>query len=63
MATFLNNKKKDWLSNKSGLAFVHGDVFTDGSRISATVKMEVFATVGNVGGLQPMDSIICMLLG
>ena len=63
MATFLNNKKKDWLSNKSGLVFVYGDVFTDGSRISATVKMEVFATVGNVGGLQPMDSIICMLLG
>ena len=50
MAIFRNNKKKDWLSNKTGLVFVHGDVFSDGSRISATVKMEVFATVGNDRG-------------
>ena len=47
MATFQNNKKKDWFSHETGLVFVHGDVFKDGSRNSATFKMELFATIGN----------------
>ena len=47
MATFQTNKKKDWFSHKTGLVFVHGDVFKDRSRNSATFKMELFATIGN----------------
>ena len=47
MTTYRNNKKKDWFSHEIGLVFVHGDVFEDGSRNSATIKMELFATIGN----------------
>ena len=47
VATFRNNKKKDWFSHKTGLAFVHSNVFKDGSRNSTTFKMELFATIGN----------------
>ena len=47
MATFLNNKKKGWCPHKTGLAFVHVNIFKDGSRNSATFKMELFATIGN----------------
>ena len=47
MAKFQNAKKNDWFSHKTGLAFVQGDVFKDGSRNSATFKMEIFATIGN----------------
>ena len=47
MGTFQNNKKKDWFSDETGLVFVHGDVFKDGSSKSATFKMELFATIGN----------------
>ena len=47
MAAFRNNKKKDWFSHKTGLVFVHGEVFKDGSRNSAIFKMELFPTVGN----------------
>ena len=32
---------------KTGPVFVHGDFFKDGSRNSATFKMELFATIGN----------------
>ena len=42
-----NNKKKDWFSRKTGLVFVHGNVFKDGSRNSAIFKMELFTTIGN----------------
>ena len=45
MAAFQNNKK-DWFSYEAGLGSVH-DVFKDGSRNSATFKMELFATIGN----------------
>ena len=47
MATFRNNKKKDWFSYETRLVFVHGDVFKDGSRNSATFTMELFAAIGN----------------
>ena len=48
MAKSRNNKKKeDWFSHETGLVFVHGDVFRDGSRNSTTFKMELFATIGN----------------
>ena len=47
VATFRNNKKKGWYSHKTGLAFVHGNVFKDRSRNSTTFKMELFATIGN----------------
>ena len=44
VATFQNNKKKDWFSHETILVFVHGGVFRDRSRNSATFKMELFAT-------------------
>ena len=47
VATFQNNKKKDWFSHKTRLAFVHGNIFKRGSKNSATFKMELFATIGN----------------
>ena len=47
MASFQNTKKKDWFPHETGLFFVHGNVFKDGSRNSATFKMELFATIGN----------------
>ena len=49
---------------------MHSEVFKGGSRSFATVKMELFTTIGNVVetykrlhlmGLQPIDGI-CMLL-
>ena len=46
MATFWN-KKKDWFSHKTGLVFVHGHIFKDGSRNSITFKIELFATISN----------------
>ena len=49
MATFQNNKKKDWFSHETGLVFVHGEVFKDGSRNLAIFKMELFATISNDG--------------
>ena len=56
MATFPNNKKKDWFSHETGLFFVHGEVFKDGSRNSATFKMELFATIGDGRKLQRASS-------
>ena len=47
MATFQNNKKKNWFKDKTELAFVDGDVCKDGSRNSAVFKMELFARIGN----------------
>ena len=47
MATFQNNKKKDWFSNEAGLVFIHGEIFKDTSRSSATFKMECFARISN----------------
>ena len=47
MASFQNTKKKDWFPHETGLFFVHGNVFKDGSRNSATFKMELLATIGN----------------
>ena len=47
IASFRNNKKKDWFLHKNGLAFVLGNIFQDGSRNSATFKMELFATIDN----------------
>ena len=41
------NKKKGWFSHKIGLVFVHGDVYKDWSRNSATFKMELFVIIGN----------------
>ena len=43
----ISNKKKDWLSHKTGLVFMHGKVFKDRSRNSATFKMKHFVTIGN----------------
>ena len=47
MATFRNNKKKDWFSNEARLVFVHGQIFKDISRSSVTFKMELFARISN----------------
>ena len=47
MATFQNNKKKDWFLHEARLVFVHGNVFKNGSMNSATFKMELFATIDN----------------
>ena len=47
MATFQNNKKKNWFKDKTELAFVDGDVCKDGPRNSAVFKMELFARIGN----------------
>ena len=47
VATFQNNKEKYWFSHKTGLVFVHGNVFKGGSRNSAILKLELFARVGN----------------
>ena len=47
MAKFRNNKEKHWFSHKTGLVFVHGDVFKNGSRNSTTFKMELFSSIGN----------------
>ena len=47
MATFRNSKKNDWFSNETGLVFMHGDVFKDGSQKSVTFKMELFVIIGN----------------
>ena len=47
VATFQNNKKKDWFSQKARLIFMHGNIFKDPSRNSATFKMKLFATIGN----------------
>ena len=47
MATFRNNKEKDWFSHETGLVFMHGNIFKDGSRNSLTFKMELSAAFGN----------------
>ena len=47
MATFWNNKKKNWFSHETRLFFMHGDVFKDESRNAAAFKMELFATIGS----------------
>ena len=52
MAKFQNNKKKDWFSNKTELAFIPGEVFKDGSRNSPAFEIEIFATICNVGKLK-----------
>ena len=39
VATFRNNMNKNWFLNETGLVFVHGDVFQDGPRNSATFKI------------------------
>ena len=49
MVTFQNNKKKDWFSHYTRLVFAYDDVFNDISGNSATLKMELFATIGNGG--------------
>ena len=56
VATFPNNKKKDLLSNGIRLVFLHGKVFKEGSRNSATFKMELFATIHNGKELQRASS-------
>ena len=45
VATFQNNKKRDWFSLETGLVFVHGEVCKGASRNSTTFKMEHFATI------------------
>ena len=50
--TFQNNMKKDWFSYDTGVVFMHGEIFKDKSRNSATFKMELFAIIGNGKKLQ-----------
>ena len=47
MATFRNNKKKDWFPHETEIVFVHGDVCKDGPRYSFTSEMESFTRIGN----------------
>ena len=56
MVTFRNNKKKDWFSHETGIFFVHGEVFKDGSWNYAAFKMELFATSGYGRKLQRASS-------
>ena len=56
MATFRNNKKKDWFSHKTGLVFVYGEVCKGGSKNSTTFKMELSATTSNGRNLQRASS-------
>ena len=56
MTTFRNNEKKGWFSYETGVVFVHGEVFKDGSRNSATFKMELFRIIGNGSKLQRASS-------
>ena len=56
VATFRNNKKKDWFSHETGLVSVHGEIFKAGSRNCATFKMELLATIGNGRMLQRASS-------
>ena len=56
VATFWNNKKKDWFSQDTGLVFVHGEVFKSGPRNSVAYKMELFATIGIGRKLQKASS-------
>ena len=48
--------KKDWFSHETKVVFVHGKVFKDESRNSATFKMELFARIGNGIKLQRASS-------
>ena len=43
----ISKKKKEWFSHETRLVFVHGNIFKDRSRNSATLNMELFATIGN----------------
>ena len=47
VATFQNNKKKDWFSHKTKPVFVNGNIFKEGSRNSAIFRKELFATIAN----------------
>ena len=44
--------KKDWFSYKTGVVFMHGEIFKGKSGNSATFKMELFAIIGNGEKLQ-----------
>ena len=50
------NKQNDWFSHETELVFVHGEVFKEGSRNSASFKMELFATICNSRKLQMTSS-------
>ena len=56
MATFQNNKKKDWFSYEAGLVFLYGKVCKGTSRNSAIFKMELVATIGKGKKLQRVSS-------
>ena len=56
MATFQNNKKKDWFSSKTRLDFVYGKVCKGTFKNSTTFKMELFATISNDRKLQRASS-------
>ena len=43
----LKYMKKGWFSHETGVVFVHNDIFKNGSRNSATYKMELFVITGN----------------
>ena len=47
MATFQNNKKKDWFSQETLLVFVHGNIFRDRSQNSASFKMKSSLQLSN----------------
>ena len=56
MTTFRNNEKKVCFSYKTGVVFVHGEVFKGEFRSSAMFKMELFAIIGNGSKLQRASS-------
>ena len=63
MATFQNNKKKDWFSHETGLVFMHGKVFKDGSQNFAIFKMELFATISNDGAYNQWTVVFACCCG
>ena len=56
---FQNNKKKDWFSHETRLVFVHVEVFKDGSRNFAIIKMELFTAVSNGGAYNQWTVFVC----
>ena len=56
---FQNNKSKDWFSYETGLVFMHGEVFKDGSRNFAIFKMELFAAISNAGAYNQWAVFAC----
>ena len=43
----ISNEKKHWFAQKTGLVFMHGNVFKDKSRNSVTFKIDLLGLTTN----------------